>query len=594
MATRTVTRFLGRSSFRATFMLGLALAPTSCKVQVSSTPSSAAEASTTCKGVEACAPPRDPCLIAACINGKCSTAPRSPGPLDESQQILGDCAEFACNAEGEIIKHPLQSDVPPSSPGECSSWVCSDTGAATAPRPLGTPCSKGACDGKGRCGECSPGATRCRGEGIERCGADASWATVEVCPYERPVCSHGTGSDARCVGVKTLDVGSAHACASFDDGAVRCWGSDSHGQGSSLRAWSPEAMARIAKLQNPAFGPRHACGIDGEARVFCWGANEFGQLGTGDYVSSAEPRLVEGVQFVVEVAVGRDHSCARDRDGSVSCWGRNDLGQLGFGSPTAKPIAPISSSQRGAAYTAPHAVESLANSSALHLSGDVTCALGAFGRRCAGLEAYELSPTPTVPTRMPGTKAWAERVAATSRTPRAILLEVPSRAIAASGDATCILETGGTVACWGAPSVERPRAKPTRVNGVDKAVQIGVGDGFGCARTTAGKVVCWGRNDHGQLGASSAPAKSEPPKPPAPRGPRRVLRSWGAPKPVASEVVLTVPLREKVVALGVGESFACGETVDSQVFCWGDGRAGQINGEPASAAVPPTKLRWIR
>jgi alpha-tubulin suppressor-like RCC1 family protein len=49
----------------------------------------------------------------------------------------------------------------------------------------------------------------------------------------------------------------------------------------------------------------------------------------GNYVTS--PRLVTGLEHVVELRAGYDHTCARLATGDVYCWGGNDFGQLGDG-----------------------------------------------------------------------------------------------------------------------------------------------------------------------------------------------------------------------------------------------------------------------
>ena len=42
--------------------------------------------------------------------------------------------------------------------------------------------------------------------------------------------------------------------------------------------------------------------------------------------------------------------------------------------------------------------------------------------------------------------------------------------------------------------------EPTLVGGVSDVVQLAVGDDHTCARTSTGRVYCWGANDFAQLG----------------------------------------------------------------------------------------------
>ncbi len=494
-----------------------------------------------------------------------------PGALPAGAQVAGDCRELVCDGSGNAVSTPKPSDLPLAPPDECTSWTCSTNGPTTEPLRVGTPCSAGVCNGKGRCAACVPGTKRCGDTGLEACSSDGAWV-AEACPDERPICSTAgaRAGEARCVGVKDVDVGAAHACATFDDGRVRCWGANDHGQATGTGPWSDEALGLATRFQAVVLGVRHACAIDDEAQAWCWGANDFGQLGTGDYESSGEPRRVDGLSYVVALALGRDHSCARDRDGAITCWGRNDRGQLGSGTPLKKPVAPLVQAERPAEAVPPRAVAAFSDPLALRLSGDATCVRTSEGTMCHGRHDYELPPTPVAPKKGPERRAWKVRVGATSRTPRPLLLETPARGLAAGGDVSCVHDAEGKVTCWGPETGVADPSKPRRIEGVEGAVSIGLGDGFGCARTTAGPVLCWGRNDRGQLGSPTLP-------PPPTEGRARAV---------------AVPIREAALALGVGDAFACVRTIERQVFCWGDARLGQVNGAPSDAPLPPTLLRW--
>jgi alpha-tubulin suppressor-like RCC1 family protein len=85
-----------------------------------------------------------------------------------------------------------------------------------------------------------------------------------------------------------------------------------------------------------AVGGLHSCALLDDGRVRCWGLNTHGQLGLGE----AEPRdgnsIPDGEVSLggpaVAIASGNDFSCALVSDGDeVRCWGHNNLGQLGLG-----------------------------------------------------------------------------------------------------------------------------------------------------------------------------------------------------------------------------------------------------------------------
>ncbi len=80
-------------------------------------------------------------------------------------------------------------------------------------------------------------------------------------------------------------------------------------------------------------------------------------------------------------------------------------------------------------------------------------------------------------------------------------------------------------------------------------VQIGVGDGFGCARRTDGTVMCWGYGEDGQLGDGNSTPSSKP--------------------------VLVRDLND-AIDLSVGQSHACAIRANNTAVCWGDNGVRQL------------------
>lgn len=136
----------------------------------------------------------------------------------------------------------------------------------------------------------------------------------------------------------------------------------------------------------------------------------------------------------------------------------------------------------------------------------------------------------------------------------------------AGGWHSCARE-GPRLSCWGKNNHGQlgvgDRAdhdRPQRVIAVDeRVVDLALGWFHTCACTARGVVVCWGRNDEGQLGA--------PPQTPG-DGPR---------------VVAGVQRCAQVVA---GDSHTCVRDAAGQVTCWGDGREGQTAGPLSAGNVP--------
>lgn len=203
------------------------------------------------------------------------------------------------------------------------------------------------------------------------------------------------------------------------------------------------------------------------------------------------------------VRLGAAHGCALGEDDRLRCWGSNRFGQLGRSNLARGPGA-------HAAEASP--VPGLGAVAAVAAGAFHTCALGRSGRvRCFGHGGHGLL-----------------------------------------GETAAGGEEGGE-------DVPAPR----EVAGVDGATAVAAGEGFTCAVVHGGMVVCWGRNDHGQLGRGE-------------RGPP------GAPAPVRG--------LDGVVGLAAGRQHACARRADGAVWCWGMTVDGQM-GAAASGEVAAVPVR---
>lgn len=91
--------------------------------------------------------------------------------------------------------------------------------------------------------------------------------------------------------------------------------------------------------------------------------------------------------------------------------------------------------------------------------------------------------------------------------------------LAAGDHHTCARRRDGTVWCWGDDTWGQigrgsdaldPASAPTRVLGVEGAVEIGAGSASSCARTGDGRVLCWGSNEGGRLGVGRPTRAAQP------------------------------------------------------------------------------------
>ncbi|HOD06813.1 MAG TPA: hypothetical protein PLY68_04955 [Myxococcota bacterium] len=143
-------------------------------------------------------------------------------------------------------------------------------------------------------------------------------------------------------------------------------------------------------------------------------------------------------------------------------------------------------------------------------------------------------------------------------------------AITSSFKHNCVLTAEGRVYCWGlndygeigvAPETAK-LFSPTLVSGLeDKATAISAGKYHNCAAIEFGGVVCWGRNDKGQLGNGQTVDSSDP--------------------------VLVSDISGEVTALACGDSHSCALLASGEVRCWGGGNEGQLgHGILEDLAVP--------
>ncbi len=327
-----------------------------------------------------------------------------------------------------------------------------------------------------------------------------------------------------------IQAGSGHTCARRRDGSVVCWGSNRLGQigdgtcstrGTGCPAGAdrlrPTPVAGLADAVEIAAGGAHTCARRGDGRVFCWGKNSYGAIGDGTCSSSLGPEFgpqparsgtdrwspteVTGLTDAVEVTAGGGHTCARRASGEVLCWGSNfpngrvdgddgSGGAVGDGTTINRLVPTRVLGLTGAVQVTAGGTYSCA----LRAGGDVACWGGnAFGGLGDGTTTTRLVPTP-VPAL-------------------ADVVEIR----AASGH-TCARLGSGAVRCWGAngsgqvgdDTTSGPRLAPTVVVDLVDATGLTTRGGHSCALRRDGSVVCWGHNEHGQLGDGTTTNRPAP------------------------------------------------------------------------------------
>jgi alpha-tubulin suppressor-like RCC1 family protein len=307
-----------------------------------------------------------------------------------------------------------------------------------------------------------------------------------ACGSNAPTVTPLSGSAAPTSKVRSVSVGSLHACAAMADGSVRCWGHNEDGQVTGTKSEpvrTPTAVPGVANIASVRLDGRISDAIRSDGSVVGWGNNRAGVVenppGEGALCTRGDNGVVrceyeEGkpVTLANTIAMASGSAtCALLRDDSVQCIGANQAGQLADGTTEFRPQFGVVPGVKRVAQL----VSAGGWVCVRHTDAAVTCWGGDVSRGMVF----------TAPTRVEGITDAAE--------------------LFAGGEGVCARRASGAVACWGwiaarsddLPEFDRIVAKP--VPWLDGATAMSFTDLFGCA-VVHGDVVCWGDNTSGQLG----------------------------------------------------------------------------------------------
>ena len=325
-------------------------------------------------------------------------------------------------------------------------------------------------------------------------GVDDNWAS----DY-----SVSAGHGFNCVGVG-------------EDGVVKCWGLNSSGQlgdgtttnrSAPVGVLEPDGATLLQDSESLTTGAAHGCVIRGDdGAVLCWGSNSHGQLGNGTTTNSMKASLVSGLGLWPQgVAAGANFTCAIEGDLTVKCWGANDHGQLGDGT-TLDRNTPVQ-------VVGIDGLTSDTSASLIFAGGSTVCVqMQSAAVLCWGANDHgQLGDGTTIDRRTPGP---------VSNIGSSVNLTVSQLSVGVSS-ACAITQEDGAIRCWGANDQGQlgdgttvDRLTPVIVDfDFDSAMGIGatsvsVGGKSACATvaydymqpTMSVSAYCWGDNAHGQLG----------------------------------------------------------------------------------------------
>lgn len=385
--------------------------------------------------------------------------------------------------------------------------------------------------------------------------------------------------------LRLVRAGGDHTCALYKNGSARCWGRNGDGQlglgDLRDRAAAPgESVASIAALDlggavvDVALGAAHSCALLSGGSAKCWGAGENGRLGT-----EATAQVNGGLALVPalplpglqNLTAGDAHSCTLEGGGEVRCWGLGSSGQLGYdsgqtvgskpGDMRALPSVTLAAPARSIAAGRAH--------SCALLEGAGGAALKCWGSGAHGqLGQGDTAARGNGPGEMGklGTIDFGVDATGTRRSP---LL------VAAGALHNCAILDDFETVCWGAGDagalgsgaagdVGGAKRDMLDLRGVDLGPDfvshaLCAGEGFSCALSEDGRVKCWGKNDHGQLGLGDASPRGASP---GTMGPNLPAVDLGAGSAAAQ--------------LTCGRAHACALLGSGVLKCWGQNDHGQL------------------
>jgi len=308
--------------------------------------------------------------------------------------------------------------------------------------------------------------------------------------------------------VVSLTSGPGSQCAVRRDGTVWCWGEGGPVSG-NRRSQLPRKIPKLRDVVQLAVGISDWCAVIQDGTLRCWG-----NFPTGPKLESKwfdwDP--IPGLRGVIQVAVDDSTTCAVLKSGAVRCWGWNTNGEIGDGTTDRRPR--------------PVAVHGLGDAISIGVGGSQTCALRKTGVvSCWGSIDEQDGQGMPVETLKP-----KDRTA-----------QGDAHFLVKDGWLACSIHAQGRLSCWSYGS--HPDVPFTGLGGLTNVTQLAFGSDHGCVVQSGGQVLCWGKNDYGQLGDGGWFGRADP---------RPVLGLSDA------------------TQVSAGSNHSCALRRDGTVLCWGD------------------------
>jgi alpha-tubulin suppressor-like RCC1 family protein len=390
--------------------------------------------------------------------------------------------------------------------------------------------------------------------------------------------------------VASVVAGTEFSCSLGNDGGVRCFGDNHHGQigmGKRGSRLAPAGAPGITVDEHRALGNMH-CARSGSDQA-CWGVG-FGTVPVG----------AGAWQHLARTGFGATaSSCAIDATGRLYCWGSNARGVLGLGEQVPDQPQPT---QVGTAtdwtdieLSQPDGLGSLQPDGITHACGIKGGHLMCWGANSMGKVGIAGRFVVDTPVDVGATADWVD--------------------VDIANASSCALRSNGALYCWGYSwgSTLSPEGEsfdtPTLVdNSVWTSISVGAHHRCG---VHDGKLYCWGTDYHGYLGQGRTERGANFPIPvqlgsdtdwvEAAAGDTvtcgvkqdgslwctgRTSLDWNGAPDESVNTLIRIGTDTGWSAIEIGVNHICGVRA-GKLECWGNNRFGQL-GDGTGYIVTPT------
>lgn len=167
--------------------------------------------------------------------------------------------------------------------------------------------------------------------GNVECWGSGSFGTFGNNDQPIPAGEHTVTPTGLDTGVIALAGAETSYCAIVQNGDVKCWGANAHGQvgdGTTTRRYVPTTVTGLpSPARSIAVSGGHTCALLTNDELWCWGLNDWGQLGDGTRIDSSTPvraTLPFTSQPLQSIHVKMSETCARTEDNELWCWSSYD------------------------------------------------------------------------------------------------------------------------------------------------------------------------------------------------------------------------------------------------------------------------------